>query len=145
MGRNCNLLIADGDFDQIILIESLLITLGKPHQCHQTSTGHLTLQFLQKQPPYQDAPRPDLILLDLNLPEGNGAEILRHIKSDPDLRCIPVIIVATHRDTMDVHECYNRHANAFISKARDLEGAVRVVSAIEQFWLQTAELPRCQR
>jgi CheY-like chemotaxis protein len=142
MPHICNLLIADGDFHQVILIESLLHTLGKPHQCHQTSSGSLTLQFLQKQPPYQDAPRPDLILLDLYLSGGTGCEVLRAIKSRPELRSIPVIIVCAGQNEVDVNACYDQHANAVVNRAADLDGAVRVVSAIEQFWLQLAELPR---
>ncbi len=141
MPHICNLLIADGDFDQVILIESLLQTLGKQHQCHQTPNGSLTLQFLRREPPYQDAPRPDLILLDLYLSEGRGCEVLRTIKSHADLRSIPVIIVCAARNEVDVNACYDQHANAVVNRAADLDGAVRVVSAIEQFWLQLAELP----
>lgn len=141
MGRVCNLLIADADFDQVILIESLLQTLGKAHQCHQIPNGLLALQFLQRQPPYQNAPRPDVILLDLHLPGRDGAEVLRQIKSHPDLRCIPVIIVSNSPSHDEVNYCYDQHANAFIKRAADLAGAHQVLSAIDHFWLQTAELP----
>lgn len=141
MGRVCNLLIADAGVEQAIVIESRLRTLGKPHHCHRVPTGLLALHFLQKTPPYQNAPRPDIILLNLDLPGRLGSSVLRRIKSDPDLRSIPVIIVSDFPDRDQVHSYYDQHANAVVRKGIDIDSAVQLLCAIEQFWLETAELP----
>ncbi len=142
MDRVCNLLIADADVEQTIVIESRLRTLGKSHRCHRVATAFLAFQFLEKKPPYENAPRPDIILLDLDLPGRIGSKVLRRIKSDPNLRLIPVIVVSKFPDSDHVDSYYDQHANAVVRKGIDIDSAVQLVCAIEQFWLQTAELPR---
>jgi chemotaxis family two-component system response regulator Rcp1 len=140
MGRTCNLLIVDDDFGQAVLVEALLKTLELPHRCHHVTNGALALRFLQKQAPYEGAPRPELILLDLNMPGKNGYEVLREIKSDPNLRSIPVIMLSSSPRSEDVAACYQERANAYIRKADDLGQALQVISSIDTFWLQTVEL-----
>lgn len=139
--RAGELLIVDDDLGQVVLIKELLSVLGLSHHLHHVQDGLLALQFLRAEAPYQNAPRPHLILLDLNLPGKHGCEVLQEIKSDPALRSIPVIIMSTSRSSEDIQACYHSHANAFISKAADLDAAIQVVSAIDRFWLQTVELP----
>ncbi len=90
---------------------------------------------------YAAAPRPDLILLDLNLPKKNGREVLAEIKSDEDLKRIPVVILTASKDEEDILKSYNLHANCYITKPIDLHQFVRVVRAIEDFWLTIVKLP----
>jgi len=141
MARVSNLLVVDDDVGQVILLRNLFKILGLPHECHHVVNGSLALQFLRLQPPYENAPRPQLILLDLNLPGKSGHEVLQEIKLDPVLRSIPVIVLSTSRRTEDIVASYDHHANAFISKPSDLPEAIEVISAIDRFWLETAELP----
>ncbi len=142
MRQTCRLLIVDDDPSQIALIEELLETLKLPHHCHSATTGGDALRFLRKGSPFENAQRPDLILLDLNLPGQRGDEVLREIKADVRLRSIPVIIMSTSDRPEDVHACYDSYANAYVSKSNGLDSALQIVSAIDLFWMQTAELVR---
>jgi len=99
------------------------------------------LAFLRKQGKFAAAARPDLILLDLNLPRKNGREVLEEIKTDPAFQHIPVVILTTSRAEQDVLESYRLRANAFVTKPVDLEQFLKVVSSIEQFWLEIVKLP----
>lgn len=103
--------------------------------------GGTALAFLHKQGPYVDAPRPDLILLDLNLPKKGGLEVLAEIKTDDELKSIPVVILTTSQTEQDISRSYNLHANAYIVKPVDLEQFMTVVRSIEDFWSQTVKLP----
>jgi two-component system, chemotaxis family, response regulator Rcp1 len=103
--------------------------------------GEDALAFLRRKGKYAAAPRPDLILLDLNLPKKSGREVLAEIKSDEDLKRIPVVILTVSKDEEDILESYNLHANCFITKPIDLHQFLRVVRAIEDFWLTIVKLP----
>jgi two-component system, chemotaxis family, response regulator Rcp1 len=103
--------------------------------------GLEALDFLYRRGKYADAPRPDLILLDLNLPKKNGREVLAEIKCDEDLKRIPVVILTASKDEEDILKSYNLHANCYITKPIDLHQFVRVVRAIEDFWLTIVKLP----
>ncbi len=97
--------------------------------------------FLHKEGKYADAPRPDLILLDLNLPKKNGRELLAEIKQDPDLKCIPVVILTSSSSEEDIIRSYNLHANCYITKPVNLERFLDVVKSIDNFWLSVVTLP----
>jgi CheY-like chemotaxis protein len=103
--------------------------------------GEDAMAFLRKQPPHQDAPRPDLILLDLNLPRKDGREVLAEIKSDDSLRRIPVVILTTSRAEEDVLRSYDLHANCYITKPVDLDQFINVVKSINDFWFSIVRLP----
>jgi two-component system, chemotaxis family, response regulator Rcp1 len=103
--------------------------------------GVEALDFLYRRGQYAAAPRPDLVLLDLNLPKKNGREVLAEIKSDEDLKRIPVVILTSSKDEEDILKSYNLHANCYITKPIDLHQFVRVVKAIEDFWLTIVKLP----
>jgi two-component system, chemotaxis family, response regulator Rcp1 len=103
--------------------------------------GEEALAFLRRSGKYAAAPRPDLILLDLNLPRKSGREVLAEIKSDDYLKRIPVVILTVSKDEEDVLESYNLHANCYITKPIDLHQFLRVVRAIEDFWLTIVKLP----
>jgi two-component system, chemotaxis family, response regulator Rcp1 len=108
---------------------------------HVVSDGVEAMAFLRQEPPYTHAPRPDLILLDLNLPRKDGREVLAEIKSDPALRRIPVAILTTSRSEADVLRAYDLHANCYITKPVDLDHFLEIVRSVENFWLTAVTLP----
>jgi len=103
--------------------------------------GEEALEYLRKEGQYADAPRPDLILLDLNIPKRNGREVLAEIKADRDLRSIPVVVLTSSKAEEDVAKSYNLHANCYVTKPADLDQFIRVVQSIESFWLTIVKLP----
>jgi two-component system, chemotaxis family, response regulator Rcp1 len=104
--------------------------------------GVEALAMLRRQGPHAAVPRPDLILLDLNLPKKGGREVLAEIKQDDGLKDIPVVILTTSQAELDIVESYRLHANAYVTKPVDLEQFLKVVQTIEQFWLEIVKLPR---
>ena len=104
--------------------------------------GVEAVEFLRRSGRYANAPRPDLILLDLNLPRKNGSEVLSDIKSDPELKRIPVVVMTSSTAGEDVKRCYNLNANCYITKPMDFDDLVAAVKSIEDFWLCTATLSR---
>jgi chemotaxis family two-component system response regulator Rcp1 len=109
---------------------------------HVASDGAEAMAFLERQGKYANAPRPDLILLDLNLPKKDGREVLAELKESPDLKSIPVVILTTSASETDIQGSYQHHANCYITKPVDLEGFLKVVSSIDSFWLSVVQLPR---
>jgi CheY-like chemotaxis protein len=103
--------------------------------------GVEALKFLKKQAPYEQAPHPDLILLDLNLPKKDGREVLAEMKADPVLKRIPVVILTTSQAEEDVLRAYNLSANCYITKPVDLDRFVKIVRSIENFWFTIVKLP----
>jgi len=103
--------------------------------------GVQALEFLRREGDHADAPRPDLILLDLNLPRKDGREVLAEIKGDDDLRAIPVVILTTSQAEEDVLRSYNLHANAYVTKPVDFERFIEVVRQIDQFFVTVVKLP----
>ncbi len=103
--------------------------------------GEEALAFLLRKGKYRDVPHPELILLDLNLPKKDGREVLAHIKDDPDLRRIPVVILTTSKAEEDVLRTYDLHAHCYITKPVGLEQFATVVRSIEDFWLAIVKLP----
>ena len=103
--------------------------------------GTAALAYLRKEAPYEDTPRPDLVLLDLNLPRRDGREVLQEIKDDADLRHIPVIVLTTSQAEEDVLRAYRLSANCYVTKPVDLHQFNRIVQAIEEFWLTVVRLP----
>jgi two-component system, chemotaxis family, response regulator Rcp1 len=109
---------------------------------HVATDGIEAMSYLERTGPHVNAPRPDLILLDLNLPRKDGREVLKEIKEDPSLRTIPVVILTTSSSDADVLQSYQLHANCYISKPVDLDGFLKVVQSIDNFWLSVVKLPR---
>jgi two-component system, chemotaxis family, response regulator Rcp1 len=135
------LLVEDNPVDVLMTQEAL--SAGKL-QSHLSVVrdGDQALQFLSKEAPYENAPRPDLILLDLNLPRRDGREVLARIKDDPVLRRIPVIVLTTSGADEDIIASYDLHANCFITKPVDLDQFLCVIKSIEGFWLSIVHLPQ---
>jgi chemotaxis family two-component system response regulator Rcp1 len=108
---------------------------------HVVQDGIAALAFLRQQGQYARSPRPDLILLDLNLPKKDGREVLAEIKQDEDLKRIPVVVLTTSRDEEDIVRSYDLHANAYVTKPVDLAQFLSVVRSLEEFWLAVVTLP----
>ncbi len=108
---------------------------------HIVKDGAAALSFLRREGRYADSPRPNLILLDLNLPRKDGREVLAEIKQDEDLKRIPVVVLTTSRAEEDIVRSYNLHANAYVSKPVDLAQFLHVIRSLEEFWLAVVTLP----
>jgi CheY-like chemotaxis protein len=109
---------------------------------HVTLDGAEAMAFLKREQPHANAPRPDLILLDLNLPKKDGREVLKEIKESPILGSIPVVVLTTSAAEADILRSYRLHANCYITKPVDLDGFLKVVKSIDSFWLTVVKLPR---
>jgi len=134
------LLVEDNPGDMRLTMEAL--KEGKVYNnLHWARDGVEALEFLQRQGRHAAAPRPDIVLLDLNLPRMDGREVLARIKSDEGLRQIPVVILTTSKAEEDVLRSYDLHANCYVTKPVDLEKFIVVVKSIDQFWLTVATLP----
>jgi two-component system, chemotaxis family, response regulator Rcp1 len=105
------------------------------------SDGIEAMAYLRREKNYADAPRPDLILLDLNLPKKDGRDVLKEIKESDELKTIPVVILTTSASREDISRSYELHANCYITKPVNLQGFVKVVQSIDNFWLSVVKLP----
>jgi CheY-like chemotaxis protein len=134
------LLVEDSPSDADLTEEAL--SDGKVlNHLHWVEDGVEALAFLRRQGKYTKAPRPDLILLDLNLPKKDGREVLAQIKADPSLKLIPVVILSTSAAERDILKTYELNANCYVTKPIDLEQFISVVKLIEEFWLALVKLP----
>lgn len=137
------LLVEDNPGDVRLTIEALKENKIN-NNLHVAQDGIEAIDHLRRKGNYANMPRPDLILLDLNLPRKNGYEVLEEIKSDPDLRRIPVVVLTTSNAEQDILRTYNLHANCFITKPVDLDQFINVVRSIEGFWVTIVTLPPTQ-
>ncbi len=134
------LLVEDNPGDVDLAREAL--AAGKLHNTLQVARdGVEAMDFLHKAGKFSDAPRPDLIILDLNLPKKDGRQVLAEIKEDENLKRIPVVILTTSRAEDDVLKSYNLHANCYINKPMELQQFLHVIQSIEKFWLSIVVLP----
>jgi chemotaxis family two-component system response regulator Rcp1 len=109
---------------------------------HVALDGTEAMAFLRNEGEHANVPRPDLILLDLNLPKKDGREVLKEIKESPTLKSIPVVILTTSESEADILRSYQLHANCYITKPVGLDGFLKVVNSIDSFWLSVVKLPR---
>jgi CheY-like chemotaxis protein len=114
------------------------------HTLHVVTDGVEALDYLYRRGEYEDAPRPDVVLLDLNLPRKDGDEVLEEINGDPDLAALPVVVLTSSDAEEDVARSYELHANAYITKPIDPVEFIETVQSFERFWLSTARLPMCE-
>ncbi|MEH2054682.1 MAG: response regulator [Nostoc sp.] len=133
-------LVEDNKAD-IRLIQEALKNSSVPHEVVTVKDGIDAMAYLRQEGEYANAPRPDLILLDLNLPKKDGREVLAEIKTDPVLKRIPVVVLTTSKNEDDIIESYNLHVNCYITKSRNLNQLFKIVKSIEDFWLSTVTLP----
>ncbi len=135
------LLVEDSPGD-VRLTKEALRDAKVRNNLHVASDGMDAMAFLRRQGGYANAPRPDLVLLDLNLPKKGGRAVLEEIKLDPNLKSIPVVILTTSAAEEDILRSYQLHANCYITKPVDLEQFLKVVKTIDNFWLAIVKLPR---
>ncbi|BAZ41198.1 two-component system, regulatory protein [Calothrix sp. NIES-4101] len=133
-------LVEDNKAD-IRLIQEALKHSSFPHQVITVRDGMDAMSYLRQEGEYENALRPDLILLDLNLPKKDGREVLAEIKADPNLRRIPVVVLTTSRNEEDIFHSYDLHVNCYITKSRNLSELFQIVKGIEDFWLSIVTLP----
>ena len=134
------LLVEDNPGDARLTLEAMREAKVR-NRIHVVEDGVEAMEFLRRQGRFGDAPRPDLILLDLNLPRKDGREVLAEVKADPDLKRIPIVVLTTSRAEEDVLRAYNLHANCYVTKPVDLEQFMKIVSQIDEFWVKVVTLP----
>jgi chemotaxis family two-component system response regulator Rcp1 len=133
------LLVEDSPHDARLTIEALRDGKLRHHVRH-VEEGEEAMAILRREGKEASSPRPDLILLDLNLPGMDGREVLQEIKEDLNLKRIPVVVLTTSRAERDIHQAYNLHANCYVTKPIDIEQFIGVVRKIEDFWLTVVKL-----
>ena len=140
-GRPMEILLVEDNPGDVRLAAEALAEANVLNHLSVAEDGVEALAFLHREGRYAAAPRPDLILLDLNLPRKDGREVLLEVKYDPDLRRIPVIVLTTSQADEDVLSSYDAHANLYISKPKDFDQFMDAVKLIEGFWLTVLKLP----
>ena len=141
VGRPVEILLVEDNPGDVRLTEEVLKEQKVRNTLHTVGDGEEAMAFLRRQGKYANAPRPGLVLLDLNLPRKDGREVLAEIKRDEDLKSLPVVILTTSQAEEDVLKAYGLHANCYITKPVDLEQFLKVVQSIEDFWLTVVKLP----
>lgn len=136
-----DLLLVEDDPGDVVMTREALSGAKVLHNLHVIDNGEAAVDFVQQRDGYADAPRPDLIFLDLNLPRLDGREVLALIKSDESLRQIPVVILTTSDAEEDVIRSYDLHANAFVTKPVDFDSFIEVVRQVDDFFVSVARLP----
>jgi CheY-like chemotaxis protein len=141
-GRVIDVLLVEDDPGDVLITREVLEHNTINNIVHVASDGQEGLDFLYKRGAHADAPQPDLILLDLNLPKYDGRQLLEQIKSDADLCHIPVVVLTTSSAEEDVLESYKLHANAYVTKPVDVDQFMRAVRQIDEFFIQVVRLPQ---
>lgn len=134
------LLIEDDD-DDARLTERAFESAALTSRFHRAEDGIQALEFLRRKGAYRNAPRPDLILLDLNMPRMSGREVLREIKADPQLLRIPIVVLTTSDDERDINFSYEQQANSYVTKPNDLHTLREVLKAVKEYWFGVVRLP----
>ena len=134
-----HVLIVDDDPGDALMVYESFAQAGDDRRFHLVPDGQRALRFLRRDGDYADAPRPGLVLLDLNMPGLHGLEVLARIKADPVLKLIPVIVLSSSQDLADITASYARHANAYIVKPLDLDGYTTVIRQVDAFFLGLAQ------
>ena len=136
-----DVLLVEDDPGDVVLIREAFEFNKVRNALHTVSDGVEALDFLHRRGPYAGAPRPDLVLLDLNLPRKDGREVLEEIKADDDLRTIPVVVLTTSEAEEDILRSYDLHANAYVTKPVDFNRFIEVVRQIDEFFVTVVKLP----
>ena len=139
--ESIEVLLVEDDLGDVVLIQEAFEDNKVRNRLHCVSDGVDALRFLRRQDEFADAPRPDLILLDLNLPRKDGREVLAEIKGDDALRHIPVVVLTTSKAEEDVLRSYKLHANAYVTKPVDFDRFIEVVRQIDEFFVEVVRLP----
>lgn len=138
------LLVEDNPHD-VELLRFALEEAQLSNHLHVAGNGDVAMDFLHRRPPHESAPRPDIILLDLNMPGKDGREVLREVKADPGLRRIPVVVLTTSAEERDILRAYDDHVNAYVQKPVGFEALIDVAKQIDGFWHGIVKLAPDQR
>jgi len=138
------LLVEDNEGD-VGLVEEVFEDAKIRNTLHVAEDGEEAMLFLNKEKPFANAPTPDIILLDLNLPQKDGREVLEEIKTDDKLKRIPVVVLTTSKAEEDIVKSYDLHANSYITKPVDFDQFIKVIKSIEDFWLEVVRLPSSKK
>ena len=142
MRRTLDILMVDDSETDAQLVHTALLASDLPHNLHNVTNGDDALSFLRCEPPYGHAVRPDLILLDLNMPEKSGHEVLAEFKADDDFREIPVIILSTSKSPDDIRQAYRGYASSYVTKPMGFDELVdKLAKGLDHYWVGVAELP----
>ena len=136
-----DILLVDDDAGDVMLAKRALENGKILNTMHVAKDGVEAMEFLRQTGKFADAPRPDLILLDLNMPRMDGREVLADVKQDAHLRSIPVVVLTTSDSDLDVANMYDMHANCYVTKPVDLEQFTKIVKEIKHFWFSVVKLP----
>ena len=139
--EHIEVLLVEDDLGDVEMTREALAEGKVLNRLHVGGDGVEALEFLRRQGPHGDAPRPDLILLDLNLPRRDGRQVLAEVKSDPDLRRIPVVVLTTSEAEEDILRSYDLHANAYVTKPVDFDRFVAVIHQLDDFFISVVRLP----
>ena len=140
--RRIEILLVEDDPGDVVMTREAFKDYKLHNQLHVVDDGVEAMAFLRNEGVYAERPRPDLVLLDLNLPKMDGREVLEAIKSDPELASIPVVVLTTSENEDDVLRSYSLHANAYVTKPVDFERFIEVVRQIDDFFVTVVRLPR---
>jgi CheY-like chemotaxis protein len=141
-GRPVDILLVDDDEGDVLITREAFEYYRIPHSLHVVGDGDEALAFVRRLGRFAGVPRPDLVLLDLNLPRRGGLEVLAELKSDLRLRVIPVVVLSTSRADEDIASSYSLYANAYVSKPVDAGNFMSVIQQIDNFFAGVAQLPR---
>ena len=136
-----HILIVDDDPAAVGLTKAALATMGREKSLHVVRDGAQALDFVFRRGAYPDAPRPQLIVLDWNLPQRHGREVLTEIKESTKTRDIPVVVLSTSSADADVSDAYSRYANCYVAKAQDFDEFCEALASVEKLWADVVELP----
>ncbi|MCG1003344.1 MULTISPECIES: response regulator [Halobacterium] len=140
-GEPVDILLVEDNPGDVRLTREAFAEAQITNDLHDVNDGEAALDFLHQRGDYEDAPRPDLLLLDLNLPKVDGLDVLEEVKTDDDLRTIPVVVLTSSEAEEDVVRSYEQHTNAYLTKPIDPNEFVDVIQSFERFWLTLVELP----
>ena len=139
--RSAEILLVEDNEGDIVLATQVIEDSHVDVTVHVARDGIEAMAFLRREGRHASAPRPSVILLDLNLPRLHGIEVLDRVKGDPDLRKIPVVMFTSSEDASDIETSYQHHANSYITKPSDLQSYVEAINQLEEYWLEVVSLP----
>ncbi len=139
--RPFEILLVEDNPGDVSLTKAALAQSTTPHHLRVAEDGETALRFLRREGEHKQSPRPDLMLLDLNLPGKHGLEVLREVRGDPTTARLPVIILSTSMSPPDIEESYQLHANSYVAKPVEMQDFYKIMEAIDRFWLNAATLP----
>jgi len=139
--KTVEILLAEDNPGDVMLTKKALEQGKLANNLHVVTDGVEALEFLRQRGAYEDAPRPDLVLLDLNMPRKDGQEVLKELTDEPELCRIPVVVLTSSESEEDIAKSYELNANAYLTKPVDFDGFIQIVNQLENFWFKVVKLP----